>query len=106
MASKRRSKVLKAAKGYKWRRKSTLRAANEALLKAGKYAYRDRRAKKRTFRSLWILRLSNALQPVGLTYSKFIKMLKMKEVALDRKVLSEIAVKFPETFSAIVKTVQ
>lgn len=106
MASKRRSKVLKAVKGYKWRRKSTLRAANQALLKAGKYAYRDRRAKKRTFRSLWILRLSNALKPENLTYSKFIKLLKTKQVELDRKVLSEIAVKFPDTFQAIVKGVQ
>jgi large subunit ribosomal protein L20 len=97
-ASKRRKKVIKAAKGFRWRRKSHYSAAKEALLKAGKYAYRDRRAKKRTFRSLWILRLNNALREQGLKYSTFIKLLSDKKIALDRKVLSELAMKQKETF--------
>jgi len=75
-ASKRRKKVLKMAKGFRWRRKSHYRAAKEAVLKAGKYAYRDRRTKKRANRRLWITRLNNALRELGLKYSQFIKLQK------------------------------
>ena len=102
-ASKRRKKVLKAAKGYKWRRKSHYRAAKEALLKAGKYAYRDRRAKKRTMRRLWIIRLNNAVRLCGLKYSEFIKLQKDKKNALDRKVLSQMAVENPKVFEKFVE---
>lgn len=105
-ASKRRKKVIKAAKGFKWRRKSTFRAAKEALLKAGKYAYRDRRNKKRTNRSLWIKRLGNALEENGLKYNKFIKMLKDKKIEIDRKVLSQMAIENPETFKKLVEKVK
>jgi len=91
-ASKRRKKVIKMAKGYKWRRKSNYRAAKEAVIKAGKYAYRDRKVKKRTFRRLWILRLNNAVRQYGVKYSQFIKLLKDKKIILDRKVLSQLAV--------------
>ena len=106
IASKRRKKVLKAAKGYKWRRKSTIKAAKEAIIKAGKYAYRDRRNKKREFRSLWILRLNNALREHGMKYSTFIKILKDKKIDLDRKVLSQMAVETPEIFAKFVEKVK
>jgi large subunit ribosomal protein L20 len=105
-ASKRRKKVIKAAKGFRWRRKSHYTAAKEALLKAGKYAYRDRRNKKRTFRSLWILRLNNALREQGLKYSAFIKLMADKKIGLDRKVLSELAVKQKETFVCLIDSVK
>ncbi|MFA5925671.1 MAG: 50S ribosomal protein L20 [Parcubacteria group bacterium] len=106
IASKRRKKVLKAAKGFMWRRKSTFRAANEALLKAGKYAYRDRRNKKRTFRRLWILRLNAALRENGEKYSAFIKKLTDKKIAIDRKVLSQMAIEHSEQFKNLVESVK
>jgi len=104
-ASKRRKKTLKLAKGFKWRRKSHYRAAKEALFKAGKYAYRDRRTKKRVMRKLWITRLNNALRLNGLKYSLFIKTLKDKKIDLDRKVLSQIAVENPKVFKKFVETI-
>jgi len=106
IASKRRKKVLKATKGYKWRRKSNYRAAKEALIKAGKYAYRDRRNKKRVMRRLWILRLNNALREHGLKYSTFIKTLKDQKIELDRKVLSQMAVENPDIFQKFVESVK
>ena len=106
IASKRRKKVLKQAKGFMWRRKSTFRAAKEALLKAGKYAYRDRRNKKRTFRRLWILRLNAALRLHGEKYSAFIKKLTDKKIAIDRKVLSQMANNYPEQFGKLVDEVK
>ena len=105
-ASKRRKKVIKMAKGFKWRRKTNFRAAKEAILKAGKYAYRDRRAKKRTNRSLWIVRLNNALKENGMRYNLFIKLLKDKKIELDRKVLSELAIQNPEAFKKFIETVK
>lgn len=101
-ASKRRKNLLKDAKGYRWKRKSHYRAANEALLKAGKYAYRDRRTKKRSFRRLWITRLNIALRELDLKYSQFIKILGDKKINLDRKVLSELAVENPEIFKKFI----
>lgn len=97
-ASKRRKKVIKAAKGYKWRRKSNYAAAKEAVIKAGKYAFRDRRTKKRVMRSLWITRLNNAVREFGTKYSAFIKTLKTKKIELDRKVLSELAIENADVF--------
>jgi large subunit ribosomal protein L20 len=105
-ASKRRKKVIKMAKGFKWRRKTNFRAAKEAVLKAGKYAYRDRRTKKRTARSLWILRLNNALKENGLRYNLFIKLLKDKKIELDRKVLSQMANENPDAFKKLIETVK
>lgn len=105
-ASKRRKKVIKAAKGYRWRRKSNYRAAKEAVIKAGKYAYRDRRTKKRTFRRLWILRLNNAVREHGLKYSDFIKLLKDKKIELDRKVMSEMAIENPKEFAKFIEKVK
>ncbi len=106
MASKRRKNVLKMAKGFNWRRKSTFRAAKEALLKAGKYAHRDRRAKKRTNRRLWITRLNNALRMLDLTYSNFINTLKVKNVEIDRKVLSQMAMENPSVFQKLVEKIK
>jgi len=106
MASKRRKNVLKMAKGFKWRRKSTFRAAKEALLKAGKYAYRDRRNKKRTNRRLWILKINNALRELGLTYSKFIKTMSDKKIEIDRKVLSQMAQENPTIFAKFIEKVK
>lgn len=105
-ASKRRKNVLEMAKGFRWRRSKNYVAAKEALLKAGKYAHRDRRAKKRTNRRLWILRLNNAVREFGISYSAFINKLKDKNVELDRKVLSEIAAKHPAIFSKLVEKVK
>lgn len=105
-ALKRRKKVIKMAKGFRWRRKSHFRAAKEALLKAGKYAYRDRRAKKREFRNLFIKRLNNALQEHGLKYSVFIKTMADKKIILDRKVLSQLAVENPEVFKKFIESVK
>lgn len=105
-ASKRRKKVIKMAKGFKWHRKTHYRAAKEAILKAGKYAYRDRRAKKRTNRSLWIVRLNNALKENGLRYNLFIKLLKDKKIELDRKVLSQLAIENPEAFKKFAESVK
>jgi large subunit ribosomal protein L20 len=106
IASKRRKKVLKAAKGFMWRRKSTYRAAKEALLKAGKYAYRDRRNKKRTFRRLWILRLNAALRENGEKYSAFIKKMADKKITIDRKVLSQMAIEHSDEFKRLVESVK
>jgi large subunit ribosomal protein L20 len=105
-ASKRRNKVIKAAKGFKWRRKTNYRAAKEALIKAGKYAYRDRRNKKRVMRRLWILRLNNAVRAYDITYSRFMNMLKQQKIELDRKVLSEMAVENPTIFEKFIASVK
>jgi len=105
-ASKRRKNVLEDAKGFRWKRKSTFRAAKEALLKAGKYAYRDRRNKKRTNRGLFITRLNNALKEHGLKYNLFIKSLKDKKIELDRKVMSQLAMENPEIFTKFLETVK
>ncbi len=103
IASKRRKKVIKAAKGYKWRRKSHYRAAKEALLKAGKYAYRDRRTKKRVMRRLWIKRLNNAVRQFDIRYSELIKLQKEKKNEIDRKILSQLAIENPQIFAKIIE---
>ncbi|WP_429912788.1 50S ribosomal protein L20 [Glycocaulis sp.] len=97
----RHRKVIKAAKGYYGRRKNTFRAANQAVEKAGQYAYRDRRAKKRTFRALWIQRINAAARLNELTYATFMNGLKKAGIELDRKVLSDIAIREPEAFTAL-----
>lgn len=105
-ANKRRKNLLSMVKGYRWNRNSHYRAAKEANLKAGKYAYRDRRNKKRTFRALWIIRLGNAVREYGMSYSSFIGLLKTKKVELDRKVLSDLAVRDGKAFQALVEKVK
>jgi large subunit ribosomal protein L20 len=99
-------KVLKAVKGQWGRRKNTIRIARQAMEKAMQYAYRDRRAKKRDFRSLWIQRINAGVRAEGLTYSKFINGLNKSGIKLDRKVLAEIAYHNPEAFKTIVKKAQ
>ena len=99
-------KVLKAVKGQWGRRKNTIRVARQAMEKAMQYAYRDRRVKKRDFRSLWIQRINAGVRAEGLTYSKFINGLNKSGIKLDRKVLAEIAYHNPEAFKTIVKKAQ
>jgi large subunit ribosomal protein L20 len=105
-ASKRRKNLLKDAKGYRWKRKSHYRSAKQAVIKAGVYAHRDRRAKKRTFRALWITRLNIACREAGMKYSQLINILTSKKIALDRKVLSQMAVENPEIFKKFVESVK
>ena len=99
-------KVFKAVKGQWGRRKNTIRVARQAMEKAMQYAYRDRRTKKRNFRSLWIQRINAGVRAEGLTYSKFINGLNKSGIKLDRKVLADIAYNNPEVFKSIVKKVQ
>jgi len=91
-AHARHKKILKLAKGYRGRRKNVYRVAIQAVTKAGQYAYRDRRQRKRQFRTLWIARINAAARECGLSYSRFINGLKKAEIAIDRKVLADIAV--------------
>ena len=99
-------KVLKAVKGQWGRRKNTIRVAKQAMEKAMQYAYRDRKAKKREFRSLWIQRINAGVRAEGLTYSKFINGLNKSGIKIDRKILAEIAYDNPEAFKTIVKKAQ
>ena len=99
-------KVLKSVKGQYGRRKNTIRIARQAMEKALQYAYRDRKAKKREFRSLWIQRINAGVRAEGLTYSRFINGLIKSKIKLDRKVLAELAYSNPEAFKSIVKKVQ
>ena len=99
-------KVLKAVKGQWGRRKNTIRVARQAMEKSMQYAYRDRRNKKREFKSLWIQRINAGVRAEGLTYSKFIHGLNKSGIKLDRKILAEIAYDNPEAFKTIVKKAQ
>jgi large subunit ribosomal protein L20 len=92
IARKAHKKVLKAAKGFRGRRGNVFRIANEAVMRAGQYAYRDRRTKKREFRALWITRINAAVREHGMTYSVFMNGLKKAAIEVDRKVLADIAV--------------
>ena len=103
---RRHKKLRQQAKGFRGMRRTTVKKATEALIKAGQNSYRDRRLKKRDFRSLWIVRLNAALRAQGLNYSTFIKGLKTKQIGLDRKALSELAIHNPAVFDQIVKAVQ
>ena len=98
------NKILERAKGYLGRHHSTYRAAREKTEKAGQYAYRDRRQKKRDFRSLWIVRINAAVRPNGLTYSQFMNGLKKAGIALDRKVLAQMAYDADKNFETLVET--
>lgn len=103
---KRRRNLLKKTKGYMWGRKSKIKLAKVAMLKAGKYAFRDRRAKKRTFRRLWQVRLNAAVRPEGLSYSRFMDALKKEGIALDRKSLSNLAMNHPKVFKSLVTSIK
>ncbi len=103
-AKNRRKKILKLAKGFRGGRSKLFRTAADAVDKALSYAYRDRKAKKRDFRKLWIARINAASRMNGLSYSKFIHGLKLANIELDRKVLAELAVSDPAAFSKIAET--
>ena len=100
-AHARHKKVLKRAAGYYGRRKNTIRIAKQAVEKAGQYAYRDRRAKKRSFRALWIQRINAAARLEGLTYARLVHGLKLAKIDLDRKVLADLAMNHAEAFKTI-----
>ncbi len=102
---RRHKKIRTLAKGYRGMRSKTFVHANEAVIRAGVNSYKDRRLKKRDFRSLWIIRLNAALRAKGITYSAFIKHLKTKNVLLNRKTLSELAIHDAATFDAVVMEV-
>ena len=102
----RHQKVIKAAKGYYGARKNLFTVANQAVEKASQYAYRDRRNKKREFKSLWIQRINAGVRSEGLTYSRFIHGLNKSGIKLDRKILAEIAYDNPEAFKTILKKAQ
>ena len=101
VARRRHNKVLKAAKGYYGARRKVFRVAKQAVIKAGQYAYRDRRNKKRNFRRLWIARINAAARMNGMTYSRFINGCTKADIAVDRKVLADIAVHDAAAFTAI-----
>jgi large subunit ribosomal protein L20 len=98
----RHKKVLKKAEGYYGRRKNTIRVAKQAVEKAGQYAYRDRRNRKRNFRALWIQRINAAAREQGLTYGRMIDGLNKAGIEVDRKVLADLAVREPDAFAALV----
>ena len=100
------NKVLKLVKGQRGRRKNTIRVARQAMEKAMQYAYRDRKTKKREFRSLWIQRINAGVRAEGLTYAKFINGLAKSKIKLDRKVLAELAYNNPSVFKSVIKKVQ
>ncbi|HVL71626.1 MAG TPA: 50S ribosomal protein L20 [Beijerinckiaceae bacterium] len=102
-AHAKHKKVLEAAKGFYGRRKNTIRIAKQAVEKAMQYAYRDRKNRKRTFRALWIQRLNAAVREHGLTYSRFIDGLNKAGIEVDRKLLSDIAIREPAAFAAYVE---
>jgi large subunit ribosomal protein L20 len=97
-------KVLAQAKGYRGRRKNVFRVANEAVMKAGQYAYRDRRQRKRQFRSLWIARINAAAREAGMTYSTFMSGLKRAAIDVDRRVLADLAVRDPAAFTKLAQS--
>jgi large subunit ribosomal protein L20 len=105
-ARARHKKVLAKAKGFRGRRKNVFRVAKQAVMKAGQYAYRDRRNRKRTFRALWIARINAAVRELGLTYSAFMAGLKRARIEIDRKVLADLAVQDKAAFARIAHQVK
>ena len=105
-AKKKHNRVLKLAKGYRGAKSKLYRTANQAVMKSLAYAYRDRKAKKREFRQLWIARINAATRANGMSYSKFMNGLKQKGIEINRKMLSEIAISDPEAFKKLVDQVR
>lgn len=105
-AHARHKKILALAKGYRGRRKNVFRIAKQAVMKAGQYAYRDRRTRKRVFRQLWIARINAAARELGITYSRFVAGLRKANIEIDRKVLADLAVNDPAAFGSIVDKVK
>jgi large subunit ribosomal protein L20 len=106
IAHKKREKILKKTKGFKWSRKSKERAAKEALLHALSRKFKGRKEKKRNYRRLWQIRINAAAREEGLKYSEFINLLKKRNIKLDRKILAEIALKNREAFKKLVEFVK
>ena len=106
IAHARHKKILALAKGFRGRRKNVFRIAKQAVMKAGQYAYRDRRTRQRVFRQLWIARITAASRELGVTYSKFMAGLKKAQIDIDRKVLSDMAIHDPAGFKSIVEKVK
>lgn len=104
MVKKRHKKIMEQVKGYRGARKHRVKLAKEAILKAGTYAYRDRKAKKREFRRLWITQINAALKEYAIRYSQFINGLKKAKIELDRKILADLAKNNPEEFKKIVES--
>lgn len=104
--TKTRRNLLKKAKGFKWGRKKSVRLATTAVRRAGVNAYKSRRLRKREYRALWHVRINAAVRPLGLSYSRFIDLLKKKNVGLDRKVLAQLAAEHPAAFAKIVEAVR
>jgi large subunit ribosomal protein L20 len=102
----RRKRVIERAKGFRGRRSKLFRYAKDATMKSKYWSYRDRKTRKRNFRSLWITRISNAVETYNMTYSRFIEALKKAKIEIDRKILAEIAVSDPQAFEAVVKAAQ
>lgn len=100
-AHARHKKVIRLARGYSGRRKNVYRVAKQAVIKAGQYAYRDRKQKKRVFRALWIVRINAAARQCGLSYSRLINGLMKADIEIDRKVLADLAVNDPSAFEAL-----
>lgn len=103
---KRRRNILKLAKGYRWGRKSKIKLAKIAILKAGAYAWRDRRAKKREFKKLWQVRINAAARASGTKYSQLIFKLRQAGSRLNKKILSELAVNYPEVFAKLAEKIK
>jgi len=104
--TKKRKKVLKQTKGYRWGRKNKIKLAKTAVLKAGQHAFRGRKEKKRTRRQLWQVQINAAIRPFGLSYSKFIDLLKKANIEIDRKMLSQLANEQPDVFAKLVSTLK
>jgi large subunit ribosomal protein L20 len=105
-ARARHKKILALAKGYRGRRKNVYRIAKQAVMRAGQYAYRDRRTRKRVFRRLWIARINAGSRSLGITYSRFMAGLKKLSIEVDRKMLSDMAIRDPAAFASIVEQVK
>jgi large subunit ribosomal protein L20 len=103
---KRRRNLLKKVKGFRWRRKSSIRLGRQAAIRAGQHAYRHRRLKKRDFRGLWQIRINAAARQHDLSYSRFMDGLKKANIVIDRKMLAELAANHPESFAAIIAKIK
>jgi len=106
IANKRRKNVLKHTKGFRWGRKSKFKLAKQALMKAWTYAYRDRKVRKREFRKLWQIQIGAASRRAGVSYNKFIHLLKENKIELDRKILAQLAEEKPKVFDKILKSLK
>lgn len=106
LTQKKHKKLRKAVKGFRTSRRKSIKLARQAYMKALTYAYRDRRVKKRTWRSLWIVRINAALQPFNIGYNQFIAKLKTNKIELDRKILAQLAHQHPEIFTALVNKIK